>query len=140
MQEKLEGILCEVQQLLPLLTACAASSDATSEAITELQERAKTLEGSSSFMSTQLMNIQDALVLMRDSSISAADVDNMLATLQSTMLELSNEERRTVQSVCTEVQVTLGEDMRAIMVSVVYLRSSVEDVAKHVTALQLEDS
>lgn len=81
----------------PPLTSCVASSHAASQAVK------RGPKASWEIIAHDHSTDEKSRCSPCDSSTSAPDVNNMLATLQSAMLALNKEESRTVHTLCTEV-------------------------------------
>ena len=136
MQQHLSNISGEVQKLLVLLTACVASSHATSSAVSELQREAALLQSTSQEAHTHLEYMSDTLKLMADDTTTAADVDVAVRQLNSTMLEVGDQAAGKVQRVCSDLHVTLSKEVAAVGFAVDQLQLTVEELARELRRLE----
>ena len=128
--------------MLCLLTACTASSHATSSALAELQKQAAQLQSTSQQAHTHLARMSNTLKLMADTTATASDVDVAVRQLRSTMLEVDERAAQKVQRVCSDLQANLSKEVAYVRIvsavgfEVDQLRLTAEEMACEVRKLE----
>lgn len=141
LQEKLAHIQGRVQQLLALLTTCAATELGlkTTSAVDELIKKVNQQNRNSKEMQKHLACMSDALKVMSDKSANAADVSARVYQLEITMVRMGDAAAAEVRRVCGEVQSEVSKDLSAeVKEAASGLKKSAEEMVAELEGLKVQ--
>lgn len=138
LQEKLRKVMSNMQQLLPLLTVCVSSHESTNKAIAELKTQFSQSQACSEAVEQHMGHIHATISMMSTESVTAADVNTAVSTIQESTLQLSEAAVTQVHSMCTKMQMTLGESVDTIVFALDNMQTAIDSFTSRMLTMQSE--
>jgi methyl-accepting chemotaxis protein len=136
MQERLKSIMQQVQQLLPLLTLCANSTERVELIMHQISGQLADSACSTAAVQAHMQQLCHGLQVMSATAATSEDVGEAVSKIIQSSTKLSDGNMAEVQRLCNELHVAIALDLKDISGALHDMETSIRKTSIRMLGLQ----
>jgi methyl-accepting chemotaxis protein len=136
MQERLKSIMQQIQQLLPLLTLCANSTERIEMIVHQISGQLADSACSTEAVQAHMQHLCHGLQVMSATAATSEDVREAVSVIIQSSTELSDGTMAEVQTLCNDLHLSIGRDLTDISSALNDMETSIRTFSMRMLGLQ----